>query len=730
MGPLMQFLRRKSIVIFALVVAIPVGWKIVPNIHAQASSTSDATGTTIRAESRLVLVDVIVTDKKGDYIQGLTENNFKVWEDDKEQKVTTFSAERWATSNAPAQKHVVLFFDDDSMKASNQSEARAAAVKFIETNAGPSRFFAVLDYSGTLRVTQNFTNDTARLKQVVATPKLSTATSENASLDSPVFASYDAYTNRNVLLALRSVARSMSSLPGRKSLIWLTSGLPLTPDLQPDLTALIAACNRANVAIYPLDVRGLTGAMRGTGMASVHPPAARHQEDGELMYANYDPEQSDAPGSPHLVYVGQTKGGTGGGTGGRPGGGTTGVTTAPKPTVPPPIATVPSPFDVRPRISILPPAYGSEKDQILYSVANGTGGFVIANSNDLLAGLEKVNKELDEYYILGYVPPSPEDGSCHALKVKVDRPGAIVRARTGYCAVKPVDFLAGKPVAKELETHALASQPGDISGSASAPFFYTSPDTARVNLAVEIPGQSLKFDKVKGRYHTTLNVLGMATKPDGTVAARFSDAIDLDFEKKDYDAFASKPYRYQNQFLVGSGQYTLKLVLSTGDRYGKFDVPLNIDPFSKTQFSMSDLAFSKEFHKVSDASTDLDSLLIEDRTPLVTQGLELVPSASNKFKKSERAAIYLEVYEPLIADSKPAKVGLELRVLDQSSGKTQLEAGVPDTDSSVVPGNPVIPMGVPLPLDRLQPGTYIVELKAKDSAGNSSPVRKAVFTVE
>ena len=729
MGRLMQCLRGRSIAIMVSLVAVLFAGGTTANAQATATPTaSTETGTTIHAESRLVLVDVIVTDKKGDYIEGLTEKDFKVWEDDKEQTITSFSMEHSASSSPASKRHVVLFFDDDSMKAGDQAQARSAATKFIETNAAPNRYFAVVDYAGTLRITQNFTDDTERLKQVVAATKLSVANS-NASLGSPVFASYDSYANRNVLLALRSIARSMALLPGRKSLVWLTSGLPLTPGLEPDLTALIAACNRANVAVYPVDVRGLTGVMRGAGMADLRWPDS-YQRARDSLDAIEAAGQTQDDRTPHLVYVAQTKGGTGGTTGGRPGG-----TTAPRPgpvktTTPPPTTVVPTPFGTRPRISILPPPTGSAQDQILYSVANGTGGFVIANSNDLLAGLEKINKELDEYYILGYVPPTPEDGSCHTLKVKVEHSGAIVRARTGYCATKPVDLLAGKPAAKELEAHAFGSQPGEIRGSASAPFFYTSPDTARVNLAIEVPGQSLKFEKVKGKYHTTLNILGVATKEDGTVAARFSDAVDLDFEKKDYEDFVSRPYHYENQFSVASGQYTLKVALSTGDQYGKFDVPLNIDPFNKTQFTMSGLALSKEFHKVTDASADLDALLLEDRTPLVTQGLELVPSASNKFKRSERAAIYVEVYEPLIAESKPAKVGLQLRIVDQRSGKSELEAGIPDTAASVVPGNPVIPMGVPLPIGNLQPGTYVVELQAKDSAGNTSPLRKAVFTVE
>jgi len=393
--------------------------------------------------------------------------------------------------------------------------------------------------------------------------------------------------------------------------------------------------------------------------------------------------------------------------------------------------TVPSPFDTRPRISILPPPSGAAQQEVLYVLATGTGGFVIANSNDLQGGLGKIGKEISEYYIVGYVPPSPDDGTCHTLKVEVSHSGAVVRSRSGYCAVKPVDFLAGKPIAKEMENHALASPAGDVGGSVSAPFFYTSPGTARVNLAVDVSGAALQFQKVKGgRYHTVLNVMGIATKPDGTVAARFSDAVDLDMDKKQVENLASRPYHYENQFYIASGQYTLNIAVNTGDKFGKFEVPLTVDPYEKTQFSMSALAFSREFHKATEMSQSPDSDLMQDRTPLVTQGLQLVPSASNRFKKSERAAVYVEVYEPLLAESKPAKVGLELRILDQGTGKQELAAAVPDTQASVVPGNPVIPMGVPLPLSSLQPGTYIVELKATDSAGKASIARKAVFTVE
>ncbi len=712
------------------VLGVLIGFAVATAQAQQPADQAAGATTTIRAESRLVLVDAVVTDKKGNYLQDLTEKDFKVWEDDQEQKINTFSFEQTAVASSQ-KRYLVLFFDNDAMKPSDQAGARAAAGKFLDTNSGPGRFVAVIDYVGTMRVAQNFTDDVARLKQVVGTAKLSITGTEMASTGSPVFANYDSFSNRNVLLALRSVARSLASVPGRKSLIWLTSGFPLDQDTEAEMTALINVCNKSNVAVYPVDVRGLSS---GVSSGSNLPPTPAPNQDLEATVDSpYSGEGEYAAGTPRLVYVAQTKPGGGGGTGGTRPGGTTGntgrVVTPPPPRMQPPSwSTYPG---NQPRTIVPPfPQSTAVNQQVLYSVAIGTGGFVIVNSNDLLTGLEKIGKEQTEYYILGYVPPEGPEGACHTLRVKVDRSGAQVRARSGYCATKPVDYLAGKPVSKELESRAMGSQSSDITGSLSVPYFYTAPGTARINLALEVPGKAIKFEKVKGKYHAVLNILGMATKPDGSVAARFSDAVELDFEKKDLDDFASHPYHYENQFYISSGQYTLKLVVNSGDKYGKFEAPLTIDRYDNKTFGMSDLALSKQFYKVSELSSALDAQLLQDRTPLITQGLQLVPSGSNRFKPSERVAIYLEVYEPQIADAKPPKVGLELRITNQKTGKQELEAGVPDTQASVTPGNPVIPMGVPLPVDQLQPGDYVVELRAVDSAGHSSAARKAEFSIE
>src|SRR5215469_1355816 len=132
---------------------------------APAQAAPQATGQepmpvapTIKKEARLVLVDTVVTDKKGNYIRDLTQNDFKVYEDNKEQPITSFSAGSGPAAPQNQQKHyLVLFFDNSSMALPDQLQARAAATKFIDANAAPDHLMAVVEFGGALQVLQNFT---------------------------------------------------------------------------------------------------------------------------------------------------------------------------------------------------------------------------------------------------------------------------------------------------------------------------------------------------------------------------------------------------------------------------------------------------------------------------------------------------------------------------------------------------------------------------------------------
>ena len=254
--------------------------------QAQQSGPSSEPAATIKVETRVVLVDTVVTDKKGNYIRDLTANDFKIWEDGKEQAVASFSREDANADPAHAPRHyLVLFFDDTTMEFADQAKARDAAAKFIDSNAGPNRLIAIVEFGGVLRIAQNFTADAERLKKVVAGVKFSTVspsgpTPDIAALSTPQvpqpqplgmpsISSLEAdFGARSVFLALRNLAKGLAGVPGRKTLVFLSAGFPMTPELQSELTAVIDACNKANVAVYPIDVRGLVAPMATVGDAS------------------------------------------------------------------------------------------------------------------------------------------------------------------------------------------------------------------------------------------------------------------------------------------------------------------------------------------------------------------------------------------------------------------------------------------------------------------------------
>ena len=771
---------------------------------APAAQNQAPAGPAIKSESRVVRVDTIVTDKKGNYIHDLKSGDFRVFEDNKPQEVTNFTF--GADPNAPPgsnRHYTVLFFDSSTMGIGDQAQARAAAVKFVEADTGPDRVMAVFEFGGNLTIAQNFTADPEQLKKAVAGIKTSSLSPDSAmtspappTIGSAVFGNPEAdFGNYTLLLALRSVAKNLASIPGRKTLILFTAGFALTPEAQSEVTAAIDACNRANVAIYPLDVRGLvapsmapptmappTGASleRPQGNAVARLVAYRDgfnatSQAPRLLLASYSISPDPAPeplqarggggggaggggagggggggkggtggggtGGGGTTGGGGGKGGTGGGTGGtggtggkggtggtggKGGGGTSGSGGK---GVSQPYG---NPAYAQPR-SIVPtfPASASQNQQVLYQLASGTGGFPILNTNDLLSGLDKIAHEQNEYYLLGFSPEDSPEGSCHTLRVKVERSGTEVRARSGFCNVKPTDVLAGNPVEKNLESLAAGTAPGGMGGTLQTSFLYSAVNQARVSLAMEIPAASINFDKVKGKYHADVNVLGIAYRPDGSVGARFSDAVNLDLEKDEWKDFLKSPMRYQNQLTIAPGQYRLDVVLSSGGQsFGKYETPLAIDAFDGKALAVGGLTLSSTINQVSDLAGSLDADLIADRTPLIVHGLEIVPSGNYHFKQAEKLALYVQAYDPHLADANAPKLQVAYRVQDAKTGKVVLASGGVDATPFIDKGKPTVPMALAVPLDRVPVGSYRLDLVVAEVGGPSTPMRSVNFEVE
>ena len=144
----------------------------------------------------------------------------------------------------------------------------------------------------TLQIVQNFTANADRLRAAVSGAKGS-AVDPNAQApvevasaglspsSSPYGGTSGTYSPlsgmsnaeadfgaRSMLLSVRSLAKNLRGVPGRKMVVLFSSGFPLTSESQSELTATIDACNKANVAIYSLDVRGLLATPPGGHVAA------------------------------------------------------------------------------------------------------------------------------------------------------------------------------------------------------------------------------------------------------------------------------------------------------------------------------------------------------------------------------------------------------------------------------------------------------------------------------
>ena len=218
------------------------------------------------------------------------------------------------------------------------------------------------------------------------------------------------------------------------------------------------------------------------------------------------------------------------------------------------------------------------------------------------------------------------------------------------------------------------------------------------------------------------------------MGARFSDTLKLDFaDKKQVEEFKEKPLHYENQFDIGAGNYTLKVVFSSGgNNFGKVEMALAIDKYDGAQFAISSLALSRQYVTVAQAGNGLDAALIEDRTPLIAGNVEVIPSGNSLFHKGEPAVFYFELYEPLLVNADPAQppaIAIRERILDRKTAEVKADTGGMRLDMPKTMGNPVIRLAEKILVDQLPPGAYTLELSAQDTA-NQFVKRTADFELQ
>ena len=317
-------------------------WAHASNSKAQEPGTAErgAPPLVIRTEARLVLVDVVVRDKKG-AAGGLSAADFRLWEDGKERPIAGLSTAE--ISNAtPRVDYLVFLFDySEGSAADGVAKLRAARLdvaKFAGAYASPNRYMAVVNFGGRLSVAQNLTARAERIQQaaVAATP-LSVDSSRDRppvsqSLPSVIGdASYSGDPNMRIdplascprcfggdwiklpiLDVITGFADSMGVIRGRKSLIVIGPGQETAPGEPKQYEAARLACNRANVGLYATNP-ALKSVVQATGGRVIAGDLVRGlseiaDEQAKRYTLSFKPIESP-DGSCHALRVETTRGG-------------------------------------------------------------------------------------------------------------------------------------------------------------------------------------------------------------------------------------------------------------------------------------------------------------------------------------------------------------------------------------------------------------------------------------
>jgi len=255
---------------------------------------------TIKIDTQLVVETVVVKDKDGKNLEGLTDKDFTVTEDGVPQTISVFQFQRLEDTPAPAssggaaqpaaevvqpkiptqitapppgdsryrdRRLLVLFFDLMNVSPPDQLRAFTAADKFIRMQMKTPDLVAIMSFSaGSVKVLQDFTNDQdalfAVLQKLIYPDDNDNDTADTTAAFGQDTGEFNVFNTDRQLAALQTAVNMLKTINEQKSLVYFASGLRLNgTDNQAQLRATINAAIRSNVAFFPVDARGLVATL-------------------------------------------------------------------------------------------------------------------------------------------------------------------------------------------------------------------------------------------------------------------------------------------------------------------------------------------------------------------------------------------------------------------------------------------------------------------------------------
>jgi VWFA-related protein len=255
---------------------------------AWQQTAAENPGVVIRSTTSLVQVRVVVQDSKGKPVTDLQRQDFQIFDDRKAQPITFFTADRGNSPAVPISltgpdekpdsgAYSLIVLDWTNTEYPDRYRAKDHALHLLQRYQ-PRQKIALYLNGRNSRLLCDFTSDVSELERVLEAADLDFG---DLDIDTPA-GRFDArfggrtavkmtaeeeffFLNKRITDTVRTfgiLADRMARLPGRKSLVWLSDAFPVTPIYYPDLERLFGRLNRADVAVYGVDARGLSATTR------------------------------------------------------------------------------------------------------------------------------------------------------------------------------------------------------------------------------------------------------------------------------------------------------------------------------------------------------------------------------------------------------------------------------------------------------------------------------------
>src|SRR5882672_8736603 len=570
----------------------------------------------VRVTSELVLVNVVVRDKKGGLVTDLKKDDFTLLEDGKRQAISTFdfenvdelktpgaakatvsgaapdsgsllrSNEQPASLNARDRRLMLLFFDFSGMQPEDIERSVGAAKKFVQTRMKPADMIAVVSLSTNMRIDLDFSDDKTKVLSVLNSYTSGqgqgfdnglTGSSEGAAETGGAFTAddtdYNTFNADRKLLALQAIMQTLGKISQKKAVIYFSNGISQNGvDNQSALRAATASAVKANVSIYPVDIRGL----------QAFPPG------GEAQNASLH-GQSAYNGAAVLNDL----------------------------------------------------SSNASTQETLSTLAADTGGKAFFDSNDFGAVFSQVQKDSSAYYVLGFTSSNAmKDGRFRHLKVQLDRPDLKLDYRSGYYAGRDFEHLNRADREQQIQDE-LASELSqtDVAVYAGASYFRQDDSHYYLSVPLVIPGSQIPFVQAEDKDNATIDVIGEARTADSKFAIGHQrDTVKLALDSA--QQVRHKNVQYNTGFLLAPGSYHLKFVVreNQSGRMGSFETDVQIPDLRKAPLRMSSVVLSSQRVPATPKKGS-------GPHPLVQKQTELVPNITHVFMQDQHLYLQYEVYD-------------------------------------------------------------------------------------